>query len=67
MGVGSLIEFYFKLIICITIPEEPFLLVIATLVLIQNRHILDNFLAPKSHSIIPGEKHLSGNVNSPTA
>ena len=23
MGVGTLIEFYFKLIICITIPEEP--------------------------------------------
>ncbi|MFN7247850.1 MAG: hypothetical protein ACK5UO_14655 [Microcystis sp.] len=24
MSVGALIEFYFKLIICITIPEEPF-------------------------------------------
>ncbi|WP_447914370.1 hypothetical protein [Microcystis aeruginosa] len=23
MSVGALIEFYFKLIICITIPEEP--------------------------------------------
>nr|CAO91273.1 unnamed protein product [Microcystis aeruginosa PCC 7806] len=23
LGVGTLIEFYFKLIICITIPEEP--------------------------------------------
>ncbi len=25
MRLGTLIEFYFKLIICITIPEEPFL------------------------------------------
>ncbi|WP_221275582.1 hypothetical protein [Microcystis aeruginosa] len=25
MSVGALIEFYFKLIICITIPEEPYL------------------------------------------
>ncbi|TRU05258.1 MAG: hypothetical protein EWV61_05025, partial [Microcystis aeruginosa Ma_AC_P_19900807_S300] len=25
LGVGTLIEFYFKLIICITIPEEPFI------------------------------------------
>jgi hypothetical protein len=24
LGVGALIEFSFKLIICITIPEEPF-------------------------------------------
>ncbi|AKV67836.1 Mobile element protein [Microcystis panniformis FACHB-1757] len=24
MSVGALIEFYFKLIICITIPEEPY-------------------------------------------
>jgi len=23
LSVGALIEFYFKLIICITIPEEP--------------------------------------------
>ncbi|ARI79829.1 hypothetical protein C789_5087 [Microcystis aeruginosa FACHB-905 = DIANCHI905] len=27
MSLGTLIEFYFKLIICITIPEEPILLV----------------------------------------
>ncbi|TRU25170.1 MAG: hypothetical protein EWV92_10555 [Microcystis aeruginosa Ma_MB_S_20031200_S102] len=26
MGVGSLIEFYFKLIICITVTEEPIIL-----------------------------------------
>ncbi|ROI07504.1 hypothetical protein ACLB6K_07880 [Microcystis aeruginosa FACHB-524] len=25
MSLGTLIEFYFKLIICITIPEEPFI------------------------------------------
>ena len=25
MSVGALIEFYFKLIICITIPEEPYI------------------------------------------
>ncbi|WP_287732188.1 hypothetical protein, partial [Microcystis sp. M090S1] len=25
LSVGALIEFYFKLIICITIPEEPIL------------------------------------------
>lgn len=33
-----------------------FLLAIATLVLIQNRHILYNFLTPKGNSIIPAEK-----------
>ncbi|CCI14654.1 hypothetical protein MICAE_360044 [Microcystis aeruginosa PCC 9806] len=29
MSVGALIEFYFKLIICITITEEPFLFLLA--------------------------------------
>ncbi|CCH94383.1 Similar to tr/P73802/P73802 [Microcystis aeruginosa PCC 9432] len=36
-----------------------FLLAIATLVLIQNRHILHNFLTPKSNSLIPGEKTIN--------
>jgi uncharacterized membrane protein YfcA len=36
-----------------------FLLAIATLVLIQNRHILHNFLTPKSKSLIPGEKTIN--------
>mgnify|MGYP006199645357 CR=1 FL=1 len=33
-----------------------FLLAIATLVLIQNRHILHNFLTPKGNSLILAEK-----------
>jgi uncharacterized membrane protein YfcA len=36
-----------------------FLLAIATLVLIQNRHILHNFLTPKGHSLIPAEKTIN--------
>jgi uncharacterized membrane protein YfcA len=36
-----------------------FLLAIATLVLIQNRHILHNFLTPKSNSLIPVEKTIN--------
>jgi uncharacterized membrane protein YfcA len=36
-----------------------FLLAIATLVLIQNRHILHNFLTPKSNSLIPGQKTIN--------
>ncbi|CCI14912.1 hypothetical protein MICAE_440001 [Microcystis aeruginosa PCC 9806] len=31
MSVGALIEFYFKLIICITIAEEPELLILVAL------------------------------------
>jgi hypothetical protein len=31
LSVGALIEFYFKLIICITIPEEPNFLTIQRL------------------------------------
>ncbi|WP_447914409.1 hypothetical protein [Microcystis aeruginosa] len=37
MSVGALIEFYFKLIICITIPEEPKILVILNAMVRQNQ------------------------------
>jgi hypothetical protein len=36
LSLGTLIEFYFKLIICITIPEEPYLL---NLAMIETAHL----------------------------